>query len=535
MFVSERTGSDEEPWKLVEVAHNLLHIRYPDFSKDQIQRLERSSIIDLVSALSSVLEYLAEEANCKAIVIDCHGGPDNLSFAACHASDYSLLVSEPDRITFYGTLHFVRQIEQSALELAESNPTAKPDIRLVFNKVVPAFSLRYLTRFYNLNLRQMFGNHPLLALFPMELYLTKEFEKTPFLTDVYPFSMLERKTEVMVLDLLKNSGPAVADLFLPNTPWPSRVRARKSMGKDPWIINVNLIMAVIAIVFVTAYLLGFVFGGWLTATSTLLRTQIRNAEVMIAFQRDPTLVPKACSSLNLSAKPRCFVETYYSEMVKAYQLGCSNQPTPQGCESLDSLPIFRRLTHECFDNDGTWLDRTDAPAKAQIESLRKASGPTGEVAEALKVVKEPRWFRLIEGVQNLFQRKQEFLGGGVALWLLSAVGLQWSRGLDRLFTYQLRRRPTMLASMPYVSAVCLWALPLLAAGSLSTNYDVAPVLFFLAIPWALAIMTELWKFYINIRFERRNAEGLLRVIFVAYLIAFPLVGRWFLPDMPGLS
>jgi hypothetical protein len=93
----------------------------------------------------------------------------------------------------------------------------------------------------------------------------------------------------------------------------------------------------------------------------------------------------------------------------------------------------------------------------------------------------------------------------------------------------------MLSFMPYASAVCLWALPLLAAGSLSTNYDVTPVLLFLAIPWAVAIMTELWKTYINIRFERRNAEGLIRVIFVAYLIAFPLVGRWFLSDMPGLS
>ncbi len=46
-----------------------------------------------------------------------------------------------------------------------------------------------------------FGDKPLLALLPLDINLTKEFERTPFLTSVFPHSLLTRKTHLLLCDL----------------------------------------------------------------------------------------------------------------------------------------------------------------------------------------------------------------------------------------------------------------------------------------------------------------------------------------------
>jgi cellulose biosynthesis protein BcsQ len=127
-------GSEDEPqeedWELIEVAPNPVHVRYGDLSQRQMSRLEMLNTRALTTELGRFLDRVAKEADCKVMVMDCHGGPDHLSFAAADCANVTLLVSEPDKITFYGTLHFVRQLESVSGE-------RKPDIRLVFNKVIP--------------------------------------------------------------------------------------------------------------------------------------------------------------------------------------------------------------------------------------------------------------------------------------------------------------------------------------------------------------------------------------------------------------
>jgi len=107
-------------------------------------------------------------------------------------------VSEPDKITLYGTLNFVRRLNEVIDQ--------KPDIRLVFNKVVPAFSVRFLERFYEEHLKFQFDGRELLAIYPLEIRITKEFEKTPFITTVYPTSQLAEKTRLLLYRLLGYDG-----------------------------------------------------------------------------------------------------------------------------------------------------------------------------------------------------------------------------------------------------------------------------------------------------------------------------------------
>jgi cellulose biosynthesis protein BcsQ len=192
---------DEQSWKLGQIDQNLFHIYFPDTSNREDDALERGTnltrqerVISHANQLRSWLLTLAGQFGFDAVVLDCHGGPDLMSFAAAFIADHILLISEPDRITLHGTLNFLRKLWRVCGDEA-------PDVRLVFNKVVPQFSSRFLVRFYK-TLRSEFFGEKLLAIFPLELYLTKAFEQTPLLSKVYPHSLLARKMQVLLRSLL---------------------------------------------------------------------------------------------------------------------------------------------------------------------------------------------------------------------------------------------------------------------------------------------------------------------------------------------
>jgi len=254
LSTSDIAPGESDSWELVEVAPNVVHLRYPDLLPDQITALEEAETKQLAASLKEWLAELRAASGCQVIVIDCHGGPDKLSFAACLVSDHSIMVSEPDKITFYGTLHFIRQLER-----VTSPGDSKPDLRLVFNKVVPAFSAPFLTKFYNTQVKENFNANPLLAIFPLEVYLTKEFEKTPFLTAVYPFSQLAKKTRVLILDLLLPRCPKLAKASVHTH---SRIRlwlTRRSLGRTPRILDLNHVMSFIAAISIVAAALNLYF------------------------------------------------------------------------------------------------------------------------------------------------------------------------------------------------------------------------------------------------------------------------------------
>lgn len=120
------------------------------------------------------------------------------------------------------------------------------DIRLVFNKVIPAFSARFLLNFYNRFLRQQFGGNDLLSIYPFEAYLTKEFEKTPFLTTVFPTSQLAEKTKYFLYDLLATAHRNLLPRAIGHPSRISRFFHRYYMGRWPAIFDLEFVFRLIA-------------------------------------------------------------------------------------------------------------------------------------------------------------------------------------------------------------------------------------------------------------------------------------------------
>ena len=232
-------------WRVSEIATNLYTVSFPDISGAELPTTDESSILVLQAQLRNWIFDLSAQLQCSIVILDCHGGPDPLSFAAVGISQKTLLISEPDRVTMFGTLHFLRSL--SALSMDTKN------IHLVFNKVVNPFRPRFLKVTYNQHLREYFDNKPLLASFPLEVYLIKHFEHQPFVTDDFPRSMLARKVQVMLADVLEDANIELVPEGTRKLPRLIAHLWRNSFGRRPRILDLDFAMMLCFVVLVALF------------------------------------------------------------------------------------------------------------------------------------------------------------------------------------------------------------------------------------------------------------------------------------------
>jgi cellulose biosynthesis protein BcsQ len=511
-------------WELVEVALNLFHVRYPDLTPEEIRSLENSDVAQLARGLKQFLDEIVTCSRCESVIIDCHGGPDQLSFAACLVADYSLLVSEPDKITFYGTLHFLRQLRRVLSENAEAPP---PDVRLVFNKVVPAFSARYLRKFYDKEIARLFDHRPLLAIFPIEMYLTKEFERTPFLTAVYPFSLLAKKTRVLLRDLLQEAHPHFVPRSVRHVLRPRLSLTRNSVARTPWFADLNQVMAVIAVGGVLIFAADS-YGRSLSRTYSNFTqvATVQTLEVIQYAQKRPDALPADCSN-----------QKSWKDKLDCWRKH-RHQDRPGGPYIYDYYgdPEIRRISTESLDlSSRRALLLQDAPLRSNPDKLIQDS------YEALEKQVAPG--RIGAAVLRLFsvivEPIEEPLALTAAIWFLIVLLFSWSGEVDRTFTYSVRARRRALTLLMLLVAAALWFLPLLlltaglteATRTVSTqtlrNTIAHGTILGLALgsfAVVLGAAGEQWfKARQNFQFERQYFEGTMRVLFGCYILATPLL------------
>ena len=264
----------EAPWRAKEVSKNLYTVSFPDIQADVVSEFVRSAVPALSQQLQSWLSEMCRTLQCETAVLDCHGGPDSLSFSAALIADKILLVSEPGRVTLYGTLHFLRVCDE--LDVDNSK------VHLVYNKVLESFNPWFLYASYNEKLRNHFGDKPLLAAFPIEMYLTRYFEQQPFITDNFPKSMLARKIQVMLLDLLGKERDSLLPAKVRNIPPFVAVYWRRTFGRTPKLFQLDFAMKFAFIVLLAAI-------GAFAVLKSFLRDPVFDAALPIVIAAVPML------------------------------------------------------------------------------------------------------------------------------------------------------------------------------------------------------------------------------------------------------
>jgi flagellar biosynthesis protein FlhG len=106
--------------QISEIRPNLLFI--PAFDSNDRDRfdlgLDRLNKSSLLEQLRAKLHSLIEVLGVDLIILDCHGGLDSISFASFVLSDRTIIVSEPDKITFNGTLELIDYYEENCATIS---------------------------------------------------------------------------------------------------------------------------------------------------------------------------------------------------------------------------------------------------------------------------------------------------------------------------------------------------------------------------------------------------------------------------------
>jgi len=525
-------GLSKAAWELREVSKNLVHISYPDIPPQCLRNLEAQGIKGLEQGLNEFVLSVASQAQCDCVVLDCHGGPDATSFAACAIADHSLIISEPDRITFYGTMNFVRQLQRVA-------GGRKFDLRLVFNKVVPAFSGIFLRRLYRAEIRRFFGGNRLLAIFPLEIYLTKAFEQTPFLSDALPNSWLAKKTNVMLRDLLGDPPQSTGQpkFILPAArglpSWLLWWR-RNVVGSGPRWLSLDLLFPIIALGALACFGANKFFESQPNNNMPYYAMEARSEWTLLKIESIRFYSQN--SGLSMSTTVSNYlkenfvamgVTNYLGDRLKAEYLFDALRKDSVSSPAVTNLVTNLRLlistdvsysmTH-LADARNRWIDDPDpfSPVDASWHDTFQS---------ALEELKDSDF--TIARIQSDFEGIASIAEILASMWFGLALWLNWSIVIDRKFVFYLRTGRRFLQYPLLLLAIVIWGFAVwLATGTIWVEvHSIEDWMqaIILALIFLSLFIEEIARVYRDLRYDPHRVESYCRLIFLLVLFGIGLV------------
>lgn len=235
-FVQGDAG--ENHWQLMSADtgdlknENFFYLKYPDLTEEQTMAFVATPIPELRQSLETMFADIVSKVAIDVIVLDCHGGPDNTSFAANAVADFSLLVTDSDKASLHGTFNFIRQ-----LEYAEGHPPKRTHI--VFNRIPARSSFNLLEKLHDeYFMPKLGGSARLLAVFPTDERMREASDKVSLFPLLIPNSLWVRKVRTMIFDMLagsKHRGKLDA-LNIRYIPIVTEFR-RRAMNNIPWFLQ----------------------------------------------------------------------------------------------------------------------------------------------------------------------------------------------------------------------------------------------------------------------------------------------------------
>lgn len=149
--------------------------------------------LSIVSFFRAFFEDLRTRLGFDAVVIDCYGGIDSMTVAAAGIADDTIIVNEPDIITFTGTLKLYRYI----LDQYAGTPV-QPSIHFIINRITSRHSYQFLHDAYSRNLASYTVDDRILAYFPYDKLIIETFGDYPFFSEILPRSLFTRKIRLLI-------------------------------------------------------------------------------------------------------------------------------------------------------------------------------------------------------------------------------------------------------------------------------------------------------------------------------------------------
>ena len=192
-------GHDAPPSRLTPNLHFLPAIH----STQQPHEVKNAGTLSLHHRLSLLFDHMHKNYSIELFVLDCHGGIEDLSVAAAILCEHALVVTEPDPVTFGGTLRLVDQYYN-----AHSTTYAgmrNPRLEFVLNRITTKYSWQSLDRIYRMLLMHGLGQYTaskrIISYMPSETYINDSFVDYPFLVDIAGKETFAKKLELLIYEL----------------------------------------------------------------------------------------------------------------------------------------------------------------------------------------------------------------------------------------------------------------------------------------------------------------------------------------------
>jgi MinD-like ATPase involved in chromosome partitioning or flagellar assembly len=170
----------------------------------QEQITETVSQEGFADRLENLLQRL-HDAGYQTVVFDCHGGLDAVSLAAYEVSDYTMVVTEADSVTFAGTLELLDYYDTESQRRRDSGKPVS-QAKFIVNRIPGKFTWNDLEQTYSKYFTGKFGrfteDRSIFCYIPFEEMLADSFGEYPFHTRLAPKSSFAKKIRYMVYALL---------------------------------------------------------------------------------------------------------------------------------------------------------------------------------------------------------------------------------------------------------------------------------------------------------------------------------------------
>jgi cellulose biosynthesis protein BcsQ len=159
---------------------------------------------DFLSALLSALGHLSPGCT---VILDGHGGLDELSIGAAIVSDITYIVNEPDLITFTGSVTLYNEIAQACKGRA-----SEPRIEFLINRVPPGKTISRMESEFGDVLKTISpAKEPATAYFPLERELFSLFGDDPFVSEIFTEYWFSKKIKLVARHVIR-TGVALGRL-----------------------------------------------------------------------------------------------------------------------------------------------------------------------------------------------------------------------------------------------------------------------------------------------------------------------------------
>lgn len=205
-FCEHLTPAQVANLRLVELTPDgMLYLIPASLPKQLIQWTRFHAANDrIVAFFSELLRAIAEQNGFDVIVIDCYGGIDSMTVAAAGIADDTIIVNEPDLITFTGTILLYKYLLDQYRDRHDA-----PKIHFVINRIPSRDTFEFLSEAYSKNLSEYSVDKQILAYFPYDKLIIETFGDYPFFSEILPRSLFTRKVRLLI-EMLWEDDPAYA-------------------------------------------------------------------------------------------------------------------------------------------------------------------------------------------------------------------------------------------------------------------------------------------------------------------------------------